>query len=612
MDNFSPISTEQILNGQSVGYDQGRVEFWIPSFQRGYRWEPQQVKDLLDDLYNFVKSEEHVYFLQPLVVRPHVASDGTTKGWDVLDGQQRLTTMFLLLNSSCLQDRLTRNASGWLNSHLYSINYCTPDREIDWENLEGLEKMDYFYLVRAKKAIEEWFGEKDDNDGSTETMCKILCTKDQRHVDFIWYVVNEKESKDLASIEIFNRLNKGQIKLTPSELIKALFIISKSEDHEALSFAADWDVKEKKFQDDSFWYFLNDKKVEVQTRMDLLFDIAFKRFQAEGKTDQTSAYRFVQDEYDKSFVHHTAEKRAFEDLWDAIDGYYNELIHWYEDTTMYNYIGFLVRSGETIASIQRALSEKRVEHEKKGLEWDLDMTYNTLRGLISDIVRDYDLYKIQYDTDPGKVRTALLLFNVLTCNISDQRFPFDKYVNESWDIEHVDSQSGSKSLQATGDKISWLSFVIKGLEVYHTADKGIPALIEKAKGLKKYLEENQKDDDKKFETFYNEIADFQANKQEGGSAEVVDDDKHGLGNLTLLDCKTNRGYKDAPYPYKRYSIISRDKTGGFVPICTKNLFLKYYSDDDRAASQMDIIRWHPEDRENYLDSIYNMLKPFLK
>lgn len=613
MDSFSPISVESILEGTDIGYPSGGVEFWIPSFQRGYRWEPQQVNDLLDDLYNFPASNEEVYYLQPLVVRKHKCEDGTVKGWDVLDGQQRLTTIFLILDSTITDEVLSPRLATWVKEQKFTINYCTPDRKIEWDKLDSLDKMDYFYLLRARNAIAEWFNSKQANDSTIETMYKSLCAKpdgsNRKHVDFIWYEVCGDESKELASIEIFNRLNKGQIKLTSSELIKALFVISKSQLYDTVSLATEWDIKEKRFQDESFWCFLNNSHTEIQTRMDLLFDITYERYKAEGKTAQTSAYRFFQEEYDKSFVHKTAAENNFDRLWDITDKYYNDLIEWYEDTYMYNFIGYLVHTGKKISDIQQRLI---IERKNCKEEWSTEKTYEVLKKLISESIKGYNLSTLQYDKEPDKIRRVLLLFNVLSYNTSGQRFPFDKYVNEKWDIEHVDSQSNSKSLQATDDKISWLSFVIKGFQVYHNADKEIQGLIDDATSIKQRLEETKVDEGNTFEDFYKKIMVFQSKGNNNENSDALDDDKHGLGNLTLLDCQTNRGYKDAPYPYKRYCIISRDKSGGFVPLCTKNLFLKYYSDDDRAATQMDIIRWHPEDKENYFAAIENMLNPFIQ
>lgn len=72
-------------------------QFLIPSYQRGYRWSDIQVNALLNDVYDFYESRTDAqakYCLQPIVVTR--SSDG--KSWEVIDGQQRLTTLWLILN----------------------------------------------------------------------------------------------------------------------------------------------------------------------------------------------------------------------------------------------------------------------------------------------------------------------------------------------------------------------------------------------------------------------------------------------------------------------------------------------------------------------------------
>ena len=88
--NFAPMPIADLLDGKH--------HFVIPSFQRGYRWEEKQVTDLLEDIKQFanddnVKSDS--YFLQPVVVK--ACNYNGMDAYEVLDGQQRLTTMLLLL-----------------------------------------------------------------------------------------------------------------------------------------------------------------------------------------------------------------------------------------------------------------------------------------------------------------------------------------------------------------------------------------------------------------------------------------------------------------------------------------------------------------------------------
>ena len=80
------ISTKDLLSGN--------FNFSIPSYQRGYRWTKENIYALLDDLYEFSQSNETTYCLQPIVLK--YLNDGKLR---IIDGQQRLTTIYLILKA---------------------------------------------------------------------------------------------------------------------------------------------------------------------------------------------------------------------------------------------------------------------------------------------------------------------------------------------------------------------------------------------------------------------------------------------------------------------------------------------------------------------------------
>ena len=90
------------------------------------------------------------------------------------------------------------------------------------------------------------------------------------------------------------------------------------------------------------------------------------------------------------------------------------------------------------------------------------------------------------------------------------------------------------------------------------------------------------------------------------NSDIKDEDINDISNLTLLDSETNRGYKNAVFPFKRNTIINRDKSGVFIPICTKNVFLKYFSSYPPKISF-----WTQDDRENYEADLYKVLDNYL-
>lgn len=75
-------------------------------------------------------------------------------------------------------------------------------------------------------------------------------------------------------------------------------------------------------------------------------------------------------------------------------------------------------------------------------------------------------------------------------------------------------------------------------------------------------------------------------------------DDNTLRNLTLLDSKTNREYKNSVFIIKRHILLEKDKNRFFIPICTRNVFLKYYSKNIRQ-----IAYWSETDGNDYLNEI---------
>ena len=142
------------------------MKFFIPSYQRGYRWTEQQVKDLLNDILEFSqkkKQEYEFYCLQPLVVKRKDEDvlnsikaatsieevETLLKGsWEVIDGQQRLTTLFIIL--SVLEEK-----------SLYSIEYETRDDSKDFlkniDESKKIENIDYYHIYQSKQTISSWF-----------------------------------------------------------------------------------------------------------------------------------------------------------------------------------------------------------------------------------------------------------------------------------------------------------------------------------------------------------------------------------------------------------------------------------------------------------------------
>jgi hypothetical protein len=91
------------------------------------------------------------------------------------------------------------------------------------------------------------------------------------------------------------------------------------------------------------------------------------------------------------------------------------------------------------------------------------------------------------------------------------------------------------------------------------------------------------------------------------TADETDDADDSLWNLTLLEQGTNRSplYADKPFDEKRKVILERESKGLFVPLCTKNIFLKAYSS---KLDNMD--QWSSDDKKDYIAEMEKTFKDF--
>ncbi len=548
-----------------------KFNFFIPSYQRGYRWSENEVVDLLNDISDFkpreVENSEYKtwYCLQPIVVK-----EKFDNLFEVIDGQQRLTTIYLIL-SHLNQYR----GKGKLS--LFELEYETRSessaflKNVD-ENVSNTyenKNIDYYYISHAYKTIENWFNEK----GASYDVFEFT-SKFTNSAKVIWYESNEDDS-----ISIFTRINVGKIPLTNSELIKALFLNSSNfEDRNKektklrqLEIATEWDFIEQSLQKDRLWYFLNGKEKAIN-RIEFIFDIMNDEV---DKSDKYSTFRF----FNKKFINKT--KKTIDTNWQEVKRRFQRFSEWYEERDLYHKIGYLVCINyKTI----KELYSRSIEYTKSEFR-------EYLNQLIKESVKSIELENLQYE-DKENVRKILLLYNILTLlksEIDNSYFPFDLFKNGKWDIEHIASIKDPNNMPDKNREL-WLS----------EASIFIDVKIDGAEDLKNRIAEfNDFRDDNEFRIIYEDII---SHFNDG----FDEDETNAISNLTLLDSETNRSYKNAVFPIKRKTIIDRDKQGVFIPICTKNVFLKYFSEYPPKISF-----WVQEDRENYEKDLFTVLNSFL-
>lgn len=139
----TPSATSAILEPRFVGDIEGN--FYVPSYQRGYRWTPVEVRRLLDDIG---ENRNQPYYLQPVVVKARGDE------WELIDGQHRLTTLFLIFQYMQAENLQSEGAH-------YRMRYETRPAGADFlavpEADQANENVDFFHIYNAYETIDEWF-----------------------------------------------------------------------------------------------------------------------------------------------------------------------------------------------------------------------------------------------------------------------------------------------------------------------------------------------------------------------------------------------------------------------------------------------------------------------
>lgn len=564
-----------------------RGTFHIPAYQRGYRWERTQVKTLLNDLYQCMEAngQEKDYCLQPVVVQKKGVQKKGKLQYDLIDGQQRLTTIYILLRYA--QQNFETDYAEQNFETEFSFEYET--RENTQAFLENMDpqlaqtNIDFFHIYQAYTTIKDWLEETFPAD--TDSHLYKLCNYVKEKVKVIWYEVGAEADP----IALFTRLNIGKIQLTNAELIRALFLSDTPngmENRRKYEMAIQWDDIEKQLRDDdgAFWAFITRKRAEdYPTRIDILFDLMCHKQDAEK---------------DPLFTFFKMEERLKhsdrDSVWQEVINGFLQLKEWYKDNVYYHKIGYLIASGSnTMADLFDEARGKRKSEFKDRLD-ELIAESITWRTNDKDSYWDLDYHK-----DYNRICRILLLFNVqsILYNGVQQRFPFNKYNNEEWSIEHIHAQN-SEGLKTVDLQLEWLEWHLPSLKAIHRdeSDNELVRDVEKAiDDIRQSGRFIRSDFDDIFRRVVNDLSD------------TTDTDYiNTLPNLALLSCGHNTCLSNSTFDVKRNLIIKMDKSGEFIPYCTKMTFLKYYEN----SSDVQVHFWGQKDREAYLQAIQHVVAPY--
>ena len=265
-------------------------------------------------------------------------------------------------------------------------------------------------------------------------------------------------------------------------------------------------------------------------------------------------------------------------IWTDIKKIFLTFKFWFKDTTNYHLVGFLVASN--ISDIKEIYSKAK---DKTKSDFN-----NFLKEKIKEKIKIEEIDGLKYSENRKELENILLLFNIATIINSKgsyTRFSFNEYNGKKWSLEHIHAQN-DKELKDKKAQDAWLSSVEKYLDDNKIGDKQLAEMIGSFK------EDNKRND---FFALQIEILN-----------RFGDVNMHGIENLALLTAEDNSFLSNGLFIEKREKIIEMDKNGKFIPICTKNVFLKYYSNE-----LSNLYFWSKDDQEDYKGSIIKTLENFL-
>lgn len=592
-------------------------QFRIPAYQRGYRWERRQVRQLLDDLSeHMVSNSGEPYYLQPIVVapiKPLVKTDDTDMDdsvhYELIDGQQRLTTILMILK---YLENLSKQPEGRMLASIvkapqYSIYYqtrCSTGKFLDGivsmtaDNHLVTETPDHLYMWHAYQEIVKWME-------ANPAECFQICNAIDRCLKVIWYELppvfdNEKK---------FTDLNIGKIPLTSSELIKAMILqndnklqLSEYEQHTIIS---QWDQIEREMHEGEFWGFLTNHSLKDRyaNRIDLLFDLI-----ANKPDDADKDYTFRK--FHETASSYDIKMKSGKFFWDEIYIKYQRLRDWYYDRELYHKIGFLVTVGDKGKALRDLFSFTFPSDGNPKAEDEVRAEVDRRVHEEVAIGHDRTLEELDYTSDDKSIYKILTLYNVMLCQeVKDgnMRYSFKAHnsLSSGWSLEHIHAQN-SQGLKTAKDWRNWVESHLRSMRRFRIElqKNGKSAEAETADRLiadmETYLQGKPTGEG------YNDISIRYTDLMDSNSNGASRLYKDSMGNMALLSRDANSMLNNSSFDVKRDKIAEALATY-FVPIGTQRVFMKTI----KGCETESVFYWSQKDREAYIADIVRIIGNYL-
>ncbi|MCK4798161.1 MAG: DUF262 domain-containing protein [Spirochaetes bacterium] len=584
--------------------DNDKDNFLIPTYQRGYKWtsedENSQVKVLMKDLFSAFKNSSDRYYLQFITLKD------TDNVFEVIDGQQRLTTLTILFSLLFSFKEISNEENFVKNKLIYQIRknfinefiYNEINKIIsadDWEDFSAKNSshnnQDVFYIFHATKTINAFL-----KDISNEIDI----------IDFYKYIMDKVQiivnilDNEMNSEKIFVNVNKG-VKLKDDDLVKALLItkipldnknyqyrLTENEINEIRStLGRQWDeISQWAIRKDITKFFNQYDKGNIAW----IIKLAFPAVNNMVSENPMFTYLFEKNQEGEK------AKRIFE----KINATKLILDDWYNIPEIHNLLGFLLHSNNSynLSNIWSKLKELKTKNE----------IIQKLKELIKNEIPynedENKLNELNYHDSKNELFNLFLILDVtksLPINERSQaHYNFEVIDEENWSIEHIFPQNPDE---------------LKKVNSFSKEDLNI---------LKEILPANISEDELSIEddTEREEIINlFKKIKNSEDHCLIDYDEKHALeyllannaselhkiGNLALLEFGMNSSLSNNFFDEKRKIIVKKVSSGNFVPYHTYDVFSKLIIDKNTSLHV-----WSKEDIKEHEEYIKTKMEELFK
>lgn len=576
------------------------TEFYnIPHYQRGYKWDSNNVIKLLDDIQNSNVKDDLFYCIQNITI--------TKKNdiYNVIDGQQRLTTLTIILSylgekelvynkvrfpDNSIRKYTSEILNNWITNKEFDFYSQFPDWKSIIESKPEYDLQDIYHIVLVAFNVKQWFEKLKEKEGES-----YVANFKNKLLHNVKLIVNEVEGNQ-SEEKIFANLNSKRIPLDGSDLIRAILItrVAREEARE------EGDLKNI--------IFVNERRIKLGWELDQInswwskdnVKAYFKRF-IKIASENIGKNKLFNDNFypinnlyllfAESNNNEVLKLQLIENSINAIALYkdiihlHNTLYDWFHDREIYHLLGYIFAN---------EANRKNIDFYNIWTLWKKNSTRKAFVKSLKDEIKisfiedehiiDYTDFQINwYDDKTSLLVKTLLLMDVIECLKENKAFLPPQYFKKNLeDIEHIFPQNPKD--KNNKEIINYVKFLLKTGEL---EEKEIDIIN---------LESNLEDEEYKTGLI---------TLLEEKTSEIK---QNSIGNLVLLHRSLNRGLGNKVYEQKRSKIISFYNDGNFIQPHTFKVFVRDFLNDDNVEIYRDKEFWTQDDIEynvKYIDQQIN-------